>query len=62
MVMKKIGIGWILNMKIKLTLKERKKLLHEFHWPKILFPNKIYKGYGTERECNYYNIPKYREA
>jgi hypothetical protein len=42
-----------------LTLEERKKLLHEYHWPASMFPNKKYKGNGTKRECDYYNIPIY---
>jgi hypothetical protein len=45
-----------------LTLEERKKLLHEYHWPASTFPNKKYKGNGTKRECDYYNIPIYSEG
>lgn len=44
----------------ELTLEERKYLLHEFHFPRSMYPNKEYKGNGTESECDFYKIPTRR--
>lgn len=42
---------------VPLSLEKRKQLLNEFHgWPED------YKGRGTERECDYYKIPKYKQV
>lgn len=38
----------------KLSLEERKRLLHKFIWG----DTKPYKGHGLESECDYYKIPK----
>lgn len=42
---------------VPLSLEKRKKLLHNF-----LYPNSKFEGHGTERECDFYNIPKYEQV
>ena len=44
----------------ELTLDERKRLLHEYHWPKDKFPDKIFAGNGIKAECDDANIPTRR--
>jgi hypothetical protein len=49
--------------RIPLTLDERRKLLHEFHWPKSQFPKKKFvPGVGLKSECDYYKVPIYKDG
>ena len=48
--------------RLQLTLEERRELLHEFHWPRKMFPTKKYSsGIGLVTECDYYKIPIYKD-
>jgi Na+-transporting NADH:ubiquinone oxidoreductase subunit NqrF len=42
------------NTHRELTLEERRRLLHQYHWSNIIYRS----GVGLESECDFYKIPK----